>query len=51
MFEWMVTVEINGKEYLERICYSKEKAEAVAKEMNDKNNNRIYKVKKGSDKF
>ena len=51
MFEWMVTVEINGKEYLERICFSKEKAEAVAKEMNDKNNGNTYRVVNETDKF
>lgn len=51
MMDWMVLVNINGKEYLERICYSKERAEAVAKEMNDKNNGNTYRVVKGSDNF
>lgn len=51
MMDWMVLVNINGKEYLERICYSKERAEAVAKEMNDKNNGNTYRVVNETDKF
>jgi hypothetical protein len=52
MMDWMVLVVINGKEYLERICWSKEKAEELAEELNKKaTNGKTYKVVNKSDNF
>ena len=31
-----------NKTYLERLCYSRERAEELAKELNEKNNTNIY---------
>lgn len=51
MMDWMVLEVINGKEYLARICYCKERAEEVAKELTEQNKGKTYKVAEGSDNF
>jgi hypothetical protein len=51
MFDWMVLEVINGKEYLARICWCKERAEEVAKELAEQNKDKTYKVVEQADNF